>query len=405
MTETGLTTSITKSDLEKRVSMQEQYILGGRHSRRNRMFGAQMIDKTKEEKATVINSKPDGPDFGTFLLEAKDNMGKKDTMSGSVRMDKNEHKEIKETVTKDKRNIKETRCMDNVTQGATMENIQLNMQRINTSMLQSDKEFQRDINYSLVAKIAAEFDISKLGAITVARLTDCNNKLVVIDGQHRVAGIKLRNNGEDIDIDCLIFDMTKQEAHDWVGNQAKNKRNHKATFLFNQRANGFGSLEQEIINVLQEFGIEITPSVDINSTNAVKQLMKIASYNIDELRATYRIINGVFDDCDIDTDIGRKTYKDRNKAVSIEAFGKLVHTYGGMYVERDMIRFLREARLPSDKSKKMTIDAYVAAAKNDMENSLKKGSVSTFMARLFVKEFNKHKRGNTYKLDPDALFK
>lgn len=449
-------------DIARRVATQESLILGGRNSRRNRMFGIPMIPnqstKTKhipennqlkqnrqgrqegqrgqrgqrgqgeavENTNKLVVEAPvlDESDFQQEVSESASFFTSNiadlkqlvnEVTEQSEKLDQLKQKE-KQVQKKNTTNKKENIMKDQInTEGhinaTNMENgeigqdsISLNVKTINTSMLQSDKEFQRDINHALVNKIANQFDISKLGAITVARLTDRGNKLVVLDGQHRVAGIKLRNNGADIDIDCFVFDMTVQQAHDWVGNQTKNRRNHTSTFLFNQRAQGFGSIEHDIIEVLKEFDIEISDKVDVNTTNVVSQLIKIANYNIDELRATYRIINGVFDDCDISTEIGRKTYKDRNKAVSVEAFGKLVHVYGGLYNETEMISYLREAKLPSDKSKKMTIEAYIGAARNDMDNSLKRGTVSTFMARLFVKEYNKHKRKNN-RLDPDVLFK
>ena len=83
---------------------------------------------------------------------------------------------------------------------------------LNSSQLVSSPRIQRSLSTSRVNRIAQNFDPLVVNPIKVSKR---GGKYYVFDGQHTLAAIKQVNNGEDVDVECRIYEGIdyEKEAH------------------------------------------------------------------------------------------------------------------------------------------------------------------------------------------------
>lgn len=74
--------------------------------------------------------------------------------------------------------------------------------QVNTKEINVDPLYQRDLSKSKVTKIVKKFNPYLVNA---CKLSFRDGKFWVFDGQHTIAAIKAKNNGNDLMVDCKVF--------------------------------------------------------------------------------------------------------------------------------------------------------------------------------------------------------
>lgn len=95
---------------------------------------------------------------------------------------------------------------------------------INSSLLKSKQDYQRDINMKFVRDAIAEFDPEKVEPVHVSYR---DGKYYVIDGQHTVIILEAVNENKPVDIQCIVHKgMTYTDEADYYVDQYEKKHRH-----------------------------------------------------------------------------------------------------------------------------------------------------------------------------------
>lgn len=128
--------------------------------------------------------------------------------------------------------------------------------------------FQREINPHRVKSIAENFDIHRFDPPSVGR---DNGRLVVYDGQHRVAAVKLLF-GDDARIDVCIDDLGYQEMAKLFAMQDDNRNNVNTIDKFKARIESEDEKVKQIRDVLGKYGLSVGQGNPLNHIKAAKDI-------------------------------------------------------------------------------------------------------------------------------------
>ena len=96
-------------------------------------------------------------------------------------------------------------------------NTNFEYKQINSKFLISDNAYQRTVDMKRVKRIVAKFNENLVNPIKVSYR---DGKFYVFDGQHTLAALKLRNNNNDLLVDCKLYKgLTQQEEAELFSEQ------------------------------------------------------------------------------------------------------------------------------------------------------------------------------------------
>lgn len=80
---------------------------------------------------------------------------------------------------------------------------------INSRLIISDPTYQRTLDHNRVKRIVSNFNPN---VVNLVKVSSRDGKYYVFDGQHTLAALKLRNNNQDLMVDCKIYSgLTQQD--------------------------------------------------------------------------------------------------------------------------------------------------------------------------------------------------
>jgi hypothetical protein len=102
-------------------------------------------------------------------------------------------------------------------------NTNFDYKQVNSKLILSDPDYQRQIDFNRVKKIAASFNENLVNPIKVS--FRCG-KYYVFDGQHTLAALKMLNNNSDLMVDCKVYyGLTKRQEAELFSQQNGISRN------------------------------------------------------------------------------------------------------------------------------------------------------------------------------------
>lgn len=138
--------------------------------------------------------------------------------------------------------------------------------------------YQRALNNHWVNEIVANFNEDIVKQVT---LSHRDGKFWVIDGQHTIAALKMRNGGNDRPVECLVYDglTVKDEANLFL--LLNDSKYSKPVTVSAKAAARFGSLQDkeicDIVDAAKRAGIEVRfrpTSMPAGATCAVNALTR-----------------------------------------------------------------------------------------------------------------------------------
>jgi hypothetical protein len=79
--------------------------------------------------------------------------------------------------------------------------------QINSAFILSDPDYQRTLDVNRVKRIVANFNPNLVNPIKVSLR---NGKYYVFDGQHTLAALKMKNNNQNLLVECKVYRLTKE---------------------------------------------------------------------------------------------------------------------------------------------------------------------------------------------------
>lgn len=135
-----------------------------------------------------------------------------------------------------------------------------------------DPDVQRDLDQRRVSKIAEELNLEALGVVTVSHRQ--NGTYHIVDGQHRVAALKLAG-GDDEKVLCRVFDglMVQEEAE--LFRLLNNTAKPMAVDLFRVRVVEGDEVAVDIARILTDQGWRVTFGTAQSGFTAVVALERV----------------------------------------------------------------------------------------------------------------------------------
>lgn len=94
--------------------------------------------------------------------------------------------------------------MNNTNYNTEMEN-----RSINSKLIISDPSYQRQIDHNRVKRIVSNFNQNLVNPVKVSKR---DGRYYVFDGQHTLSALKLKNNGNDLMVECKVYHgLTKED--------------------------------------------------------------------------------------------------------------------------------------------------------------------------------------------------
>lgn len=250
------------------------------------------------------------------------------------------------------------------------------IQLISTSKLTGKADFQRPVDPRRVARIAKDFDPKKMKPIQVANIEGMG--LIIWDGQHTAAAARVANGNEDLQVPCIVDNLTYEEAAELVANQNKNKRNLNSIEQFTASVESADPDDTNIMRVLKQHKIKLDTVCSENSTSAVTALRQIYAFSCPDLDNTLHLIEMAWP-CD----------PNRYRGDVIMAVGKMRHIYEGKFKDKDMWEKLGFKPLKT----------YIGNAKYGEVGK----TIQTKLIEQFIVDYNKNRRKN--RLNLQELYK
>lgn len=96
-------------------------------------------------------------------------------------------------------------------------NTNFEYKQVNSKLILSDPDYQRNIDFRRVKRIVSAFD-EKL--VSPVKVSFRENKYYVFDGQHTLAALKMRNGNKDLQVNCKVYyGLTKQKEAELFSQQ------------------------------------------------------------------------------------------------------------------------------------------------------------------------------------------
>lgn len=126
---------------------------------------------------------------------------------------------------------------------------------INTKHLCIDPLYQRDVEKARVKQMDKEFRTELVNAIKVSFR---DGKYWVFDGQHTAELLKLRNNGNDLPVECKVYyGLTWLDECELFLLQSGNSRKVSMTDKYKARFNRGDKEVVDMVNIAQDLGIRV----------------------------------------------------------------------------------------------------------------------------------------------------
>ncbi len=149
---------------------------------------------------------------------------------------------------------------------------------IRVSEILIDPTVQRTLRKSWAQQIAHEFDPDRVRVIVVSHRAD--RKYYVIDGQHRIAALKLMGYGDQL-VDCAVFDRTHMADAEVRREDAKlflalnRVLSQKPIESFLRKITAEEPIESAIGRIVTQCGLTIAPGGHAGAIASVAALTKI----------------------------------------------------------------------------------------------------------------------------------
>jgi hypothetical protein len=174
------------------------------------------------------------------------------------------------------------------------------IQRIPISELQIYPAAQREYDSAQAARIAAKFDIEKMGYPVVSRR---GGAYYIVDGQHRIAALKMLGCLND-KVECEVYeDLSEvEEAELFLGRNER--RGVRAPDKFRVGITAKRETELEITKIVESCGLYISTTTADGSVRAVQTLRKIyKNFGGEVLRRTLMIIRDAYGSTGFDANV------------------------------------------------------------------------------------------------------
>lgn len=149
---------------------------------------------------------------------------------------------------------------------------------INSSLLKSKQDYQRDINMKFVRDAIAEFDPDKVEPVHVSYR---DGKYYVMDGQHTILICEGVNGNNPVDMQCIVHKgMNYSSEADWTVAQYEKTRKHKfgelavAGFEAGRKLPCELALEVSRVGGRLPYDKKTTTGIRINAVEKVEKLFK-----------------------------------------------------------------------------------------------------------------------------------
>ena len=95
-------------------------------------------------------------------------------------------------------------------------NTKYEYKQINSAFILSDPDYQRALDVNRVKRIVANFNPNLVNPIKVSLR---NGKYYVFDGQHTLAALKMKNNNQNLLVECKVYRLTKEQEAELFAQQ------------------------------------------------------------------------------------------------------------------------------------------------------------------------------------------
>lgn len=151
---------------------------------------------------------------------------------------------------------------------------------VNTRDLTSEVPCQRPIDPKRVKWIADNWDDSKMRPL---RVGDVDGIYYVWDGQHTMAAALLLNSNRDLNMPCLIEQMTMERMMHLVATQYEGSKKHSKQELFYYKVAEGDRDAINIESILSMRGLKLSRNASINTITAIALIEKLYSIGPREL--------------------------------------------------------------------------------------------------------------------------
>jgi len=154
------------------------------------------------------------------------------------------------------------------------------------------RDYQRTTDQKRAERIAANFDVAKLGMLVVS---ERDGKFHLLDGAHRASALKILKYSHTL---CIILhDLTYEQEAEYFRTQRDNTRSLSQFSLFKAGIEAGDPMCIAIRDAAKKYGFEIrASSKDFKSISAIHALKTVATiYGYDVLDTTLRLIRETWD--------------------------------------------------------------------------------------------------------------
>lgn len=146
------------------------------------------------------------------------------------------------------------------------------LQWVSLSLTAINPKAQRPQDEEFVDHIVANFDPEQVGYPVVSHR---DGKFYIIDGQHRIAAIKLWNESDKISIECRVYEglSSEEEAEMFLRNNDKKTVPTFTRFQVATEANW--AVEVEINKIVKQCGLKVSQGKAPGSISAVTTLRRV----------------------------------------------------------------------------------------------------------------------------------
>ena len=190
--------------------------------------------------------------------------------------------------------------------------------------LRTSPQSQRDFRPSWAADLASEFNLEGMGYLVVSHRGD---DYFLIDGQHRVAALKILGFADDDTVQCEVYDGLTEEQEAELFLERNNNKTVDALSKFRVAEHAGRRVETEITECVRNQGLNIGRHA-ICAVAALRTVHRRAGPI--GLGKTLRIIRDAYGDAGF-------------KSAVIDGLGLAVQRYDGFLNEDRMVKSLSQA--------------------------------------------------------------
>lgn len=210
--------------------------------------------------------------------------------------------------------------------------------------LVTDQKYQRTLSDRHVKQIMENFDLYQLRPVRVSRRDGIN---YVIDGQHTMQTVAVVSGSTDTPVWCMVYgDLEYKREADIFANQQKHVKALTPMEIFRASLEAGSEKHIMIRQIVEQYGLEITPVYRANAVGAVGALEYIYDhFGVEILSRTLRLLIGAWEGSSISMSGGM--LKGTAKLLSIlgtEIKDEIFKERLGAVTERTVVRSAHERR-------------------------------------------------------------